>query len=176
MTEQSARPWSVTVPLRDISAGKHVALEADAQVRAALARPAGVDAVERLVAQLDLTPRGRGVHVGGSVSATVRQTCVVTLEPVVNQIEEAVDVDFVAPGAQPPANDLDPEAASADEPEPLTGNAIDLGLLATEFLILGVDPYPRKPGVAFDAPQAGDAASNPFAALAGWAKKGTVKE
>ena len=65
--EQSERPWSVTVPLHDISpAGKHVELEASAEVRAALARPAGVDAVERLVAHFDLTPRGRdGVHVGG---------------------------------------------------------------------------------------------------------------
>ena len=27
---------------------------------------------------------------------------------------------------------------------------IDLGALAAEFLALGLDPYPRKPGVAFD--------------------------
>ena len=50
-------------------------------------------------------------------------------------------------------------------------------LLATEFLILGIDPYPRKPGVAFDAPKPqSDAAGNPFAALAALQKKGTVKE
>jgi len=183
MTEQTAeRPWSVMVPLHDISeAGKHIALEASAEMRAALARPAGVDAVERLAAEFDLTLRGRdGVHVEGRVRATVRQTCVVTLEPVVNEIDEVVDVDFVPPRAAAVkvdvADEIDLEASGPDEPEPLTGNAVDLGLLATEFLLLGVDPYPRKPGVAFEAPQAGDPAAHPFAALAGWAKKGTVKE
>ena len=132
--------------------------------------------MESLAAQFDLTPRGRdGVHVAGRVRATVRQTCVVTLEPVVNEIDEAVDVDFVAARAAPPAAGDEVEV-TPDEPEPLTGNAIDLGVLATEFLILGVDPYPRKPGVAFEPPAPGDAAANPFAALAAWAKKGTVKE
>ena len=181
MTDQSERPWSVMLPLHEISpTGKHVALEASAEVRAALAAPAGVEAVERLAAHFELTLRGRdGVHVAGRVSATVRQACVVTLEPVVNEIDEAVDVDFASArtGAVKAASDeIDIEASGPDEPEPLSGNAIDLGVLATEFLILGVDPYPRKPGVAFDAPHADDAAANPFAALSGWAKKGTVKE
>src|ERR1044072_1963174 len=176
--EQSERPWSATVPLHEIPAtGKRVALEASAEVRAALAKPAGVDAVERLVAQFDLTPRGRdGLHVGGYVRATVRQACVVTLEPVVNEIDEAVDVDYTAPrsgAAKAAADEID---VAAEEPEPLTGNAVDLGVLATEFLILGVDPSPRKAGVAFDAPEPGDAAAKPFAALAGWAKKDTVKK
>ena len=66
---------------------------------------------------------------------------------------------------------------AADEAEPLVAATVDLGLLATEFLILGVDPYPRKAGVAFEAPKAAaDPAANPFAALAGWKKKDTVKE
>ena len=101
----------------------------------------------------------------GRVRATVRQTCVVTLEPVVNEIDEAVDVDFVPPRAAAAkadaADEIDLEASGPDEPEPLTGNAVDLGLLATEFLLLGVDPYPRKPGVAFEAPKPGDPAGAP---------------
>ncbi len=99
-------------------------------MRAALAKPAGVDAVERLTASFDLTLRGRdGLHVGGRVSATVRQTCVVTLEPVVNEIDEAVDVDFApARAAAAAPNDIDPEAATSDEPEPLVGNSVDLGV------------------------------------------------
>ena len=184
MTDQpAARPWSVSVPLHEISeTGKHVTLEASAEVRAALARPAGVEAVERLAAEFDLTLRGRaGVHVEGRVRASVRQSCVVTLEPVVNEIDEAVDVDFAPPRAATAKVDatdeeVDLAASGPEEPEPLIGNAIDLGVLATEFLILGVDPYPRKPGVAFEAPETGDPGAHSFAALAGWAKKGTVKE
>ena len=66
--------------------------------------------------------------------------------------------------------------SSIEGPDPLVGDSIDIGALATEYLILGVDPHPRKPGIAFDAPKAEDAAEgSPFAALAAL-KKGTVKE
>jgi hypothetical protein len=43
---------------------------------------------------------------------------------------------------------------------------VDLGAVATEFLMVGIDPYPRKPGVVFEPPQTPDAGSHPFAALA----------
>jgi hypothetical protein len=171
------RPWSVTVRLDEIpEAGRRVELEANAAARAELAEPLGVDAVERLSASFDLTRRGRdGLHVGGRVSATVRQTCVVSLEPVVNEIDEEVDVDFAPPREAADAAD-DEEGRGREEPEPLIGNSVDLGVLATEFLILGVDPYPRKADAAFEAPASDAAESHPFAALAAWKKKGTVKE
>ena len=58
------------------------------------------------------------------------------------------------------------EEVSLDGPEPLTGAAIDLGAIATEFLILGIDPYPRKPGAVFEAPSSADRDATAFAALA----------
>jgi hypothetical protein len=175
------RPWSATIKLDEIGEmRRHVEIEASEETRAALAKPAGVDAVERLVARFDLTRRGRdSVHVSGTVSGRVRQSCVVTLDPLVNEIEEPIDVDFVSPrDAEPAAADIDLAAgASTDEIEPLTGNAVDLGLLATEFLILAIDRYPRKPGTAFLAPEAAsDPAAHPFAGLAALQKKSTVKK
>ena len=53
--------------------------------------------------------------------------------------------------------------------------SVDLGAVATEFLLLGIDPYPRKPGAVFDAPATGDPAGHPFAALAALKKDGTGK-
>ena len=47
-----------------------------------------------------------------------------------------------------------------------------LGAIATEFLILGVDPDPRKQGVAFDPPDTGPRDPGPFAALAALKEKG----
>ena len=44
--------------------------------------------------------------------------------------------------------------------------AVDLGAVATEFLLLGIDPYPRKPGAVFERPAAGRPGGHPFAALA----------
>jgi len=177
----SERPWSATIRLDEIGdSGRHVELEASEAVRAALAKPAGVDAVERLVARFDLIKRGRDrLHVSGDVSGMVRQTCVVTLDPVENEINEAIKVDFAPPreGAESTADIEVDAAASVEEVEPLIGNAVDLGLLATEFFILGIDPYPRKAGAAFDAPRtAADPADHPFAQLAALQKNSTVKK
>jgi hypothetical protein len=98
---------------------------------------------------------------------------------VVKEINEAVDVEF-APAPDISGLGIDTEVVlthSADEREPLVDGTVDLGVLATEFLILGVDPYPRKAGVAFEAPQAAsDPAGHPFAALAALKEKGTVKK
>ena len=40
--------------------------------------------------------------------------------------------------------------------------------MATEFLLLGIDPYPRKADAVFDAPKGAteDPGANPFAVLA----------
>jgi hypothetical protein len=109
------------------------------------------------------------LHVVGRVSATVRQTCVVTLDPIESEIEESVDLTFL-PGAAPATGDGSGRVALAvdgdEEREPLVGDAIDLGAIATEFLILGIDPYPRKPDAVFEAPPNDAAGEHPFAALA----------
>ena len=58
------------------------------------------------------------------------------------------------------------ERSAGNETEPLIGGSIDLGALATEFLILGLDPYPRKPGATFQPPADAKPEESPFAALA----------
>ncbi len=49
-------------------------------------------------------------------------------------------------------------AEQPDPPDPIVNGRIDLGQLAAEFLALGLDPYPRKPGVEF-APVVEDGAN-----------------
>jgi hypothetical protein len=104
------------------------------------------------------------LHVVGRVSATVGQTCVVTLEPLENEIDESIDLIFAPAAAAPPGEEV--EVSVADAPEPLVGGVVDLGAIATEFLILGLDPYPRKPDAIFQPPAGGDDTAHPFAALA----------
>lgn len=166
------RPWSVPVSIHEIpETGRRFEVAADAAVRAAIARAAGLNTLPRLEATFDVTRRGaNGLRVAGRVSATVGQICVVTLDPIENEVEEPVNLDFV------PAPAPDREGASGqgrgvevtleEEPEPLFGDTVDLGALATEFLMLGIDPYPRKPGAVFEAQTAEDETDHPFAALA----------
>ena len=78
-------------------AGLQVDLVADERVRAGIAELAGLVALPRLAAGFDVMRHGRGgLHVIGRVSATVAQTCGVTLEPIENEVEEAVDLVFRA--------------------------------------------------------------------------------
>jgi hypothetical protein len=164
----SERPWSAPVALHEVpETGRRVELIADERTRAAIAKLAGLRSLPRLEAVFDVSRRGRdGLQVVGRVSATVGQTCVVTLEPIENEVSEEIDLLF-APAAAPADHGGAGVAIDArDGPEPLTGGAVDLGLLATEFLILGVDPYPRKPDAVLEVSSTGDDSVKPFAALA----------
>jgi uncharacterized metal-binding protein YceD (DUF177 family) len=166
--------WTLLVRPHDVpETGRRFELSADEATRAATARAAKVEAIERLQAVFEVSRRGRhGLHVIGNVSATVRQACVVTLEPVESEIHEAIDAVFDPSAERSAGAAQDHEIAvdAPEPPEPLIDGAVDLGALATEFLILGIDPYPRKPGAVFEAPLDADAGPNPFAALAGLRK------
>jgi uncharacterized metal-binding protein YceD (DUF177 family) len=153
-------PWSVPVAQTEIpESGRHFDLTADRQTRDAIAEFAGVDALPKLTAHFDVTLHGRaGLHVVGHVSAIVGQTCSVTLEPMESEIDEPVDLVFLP--------EAPPSAAKPGSPEVLVDGSIDLGAIATEFLVLGIDPYPRKPGARFQSPAAENAAARPFAVLA----------
>ena len=169
---RSKGPWSVPLALSEVpEGGRHLDLVADRQTRTAVAEQAGLDALPRLQASFDVAPHGRGgLRVVGRVSASVGQTCVVTLEPIENEIDEAIDLVF-APGDASPIIGAEVDLSVADASEALIGGGIDLGEIATEFLILGLDPYPRKPDAIFQSPTAGEDSANPFAALAALKKR-----
>jgi Large ribosomal RNA subunit accumulation protein YceD len=164
-------PWQVPVAIDAVApTGQHFDLIADSGVRAAVARVVGLRDLPRLEGRFDVTRHGAdGLHVTGSVSATVGQNCVVTLEPIENDIEESVDLIF-QPRQERASKGEETEAEPRDvkwnDPEPLVGGMVDLGALATEFLLLGLDPYPRKPGAVFEPPPDRKPDGGPFAALA----------
>lgn len=158
-------------------AGTHVAIEADAAQRAELARLAGAVSVEALRAEFEVKPWGvDGFAVEGRITAALTQSCVVTLEPVPGTVDEPVSLKLVPPEAmarfeekpdEEGGIDVDP---SRDLPEPIEDGVIDLGRIALEHFLVGVDPYPRKDGAVFDAEAAGVGEGreelSPFAALA----------
>jgi Large ribosomal RNA subunit accumulation protein YceD len=172
MTDK-ADPWSVPVTVAQIpDTGLHRDIEAGPATRDAMAAAAGLREILSASASLDVTPKGEGrVHVSGRVRARIGQTCVVTLDPIENDIDEPIDLIFAPPEQIPELADLVNEAAERDSeipdpPEPIVNGVIDLGRLATDALFLGVDPYPRKPDAVFEPPVvAADPEDHPFAAL-----------
>jgi hypothetical protein len=165
-------PWRAHVAVTQIpDTGLHRDIEADETARQAMAEMAGLREVAYARASFDLRHGSGGqFHVAGRVQARIGQTCVVTLDPVDSEIDEAVDLIF-APGGQglPPVPDDDGAGEAteiADTPEPIVNGVIDLGRLATDVLFLAIDPYPRKEGAVFE-PQliVVDPEDHPFAAL-----------
>jgi len=172
-TTDKVDPWRVPVSVAQIpDTGLHRDIEADPLARQAIAELAGLREVLSARAWFDVTPKSNGrFQVVGRVSARIGQTCVVTLDPIENEIDEAIELMFAPPEQIPALADLvDEDIESEDEipdpPEPIINGVIDLGRLATDVLLLGVDPYPRKPGAVFE-PQvaAADPEDHPFAAL-----------
>lgn len=165
-------PWSVPFAVAEIpDKGVHVKIEAAAAEREAIAALAGLRDLGSLAADFHIVPASRGrIYVTGYVTAQVGQNCVVTLEPVESAIDEEVDVFFApeeAASSSVPTHGGSDDQPIEEPPEPIVGGRIDLGHLATEWLILGIDPYPRKAGVAFEpVVEANDPEDHPFAALA----------
>jgi uncharacterized metal-binding protein YceD (DUF177 family) len=170
--DPSRDPWRVLVAVKQIpDNGLHRQIEADQAAREAMAEIAGLREISAARASFDLMPRSGGrVHVAGRVQARVGQNCVVTLDPVESDIDEAVDLMF-APSEQipehaEPTDDSEDGGTGIAEVEPIENGMIDLGRLATDVLYLAIDPYPRKAGVVFEPPAAvADPQDHPFAAL-----------
>jgi uncharacterized metal-binding protein YceD (DUF177 family) len=168
-----ADPWSVPIAVLQIpDTGLHRDLEADPATRAAIAEVGDLREVLSAAASFDVTPASGGrFHVTGHVRARIGQTCVVTLDPIVNEIDEPIDLIFAPPEQIPVLADLVDEAADSDSeipdpPEPIENGFIDLGRLATDALLLAIDPYPRKPDAVFEpVVTAPDPEDHPFAAL-----------
>ena len=132
--------------------GKVVSVEATSAEREELASFYRLPDIAVLTATLSLKPLGRdGVRVTGAVHGELTQLCIVSVEPFPATVDEEVDVRF-AP--QKAAKSGSPEETFSltdeDEPDPIIEGKIDLGALTAEFFALGLDPYPRKPGAAFE--------------------------
>ncbi|MCG6121434.1 MAG: DUF177 domain-containing protein [Microvirga sp.] len=132
--------------------------------RAALAAFLDLPGIEALLAEYTVVGAGRKVKLLGKVTARVTQTCGVTLEPFETDVSEEVELTF-APQERRPLSEEEEERRRIDPPDEIVNGKIDIGQVTSEFLVLGLDPFPRKPGVVFEPPAADEGEPSPFAAL-----------
>jgi uncharacterized metal-binding protein YceD (DUF177 family) len=172
----TTRPLLVTtIDVDSIPATGHaVRIATSPSERAAIAKAYGLVAVRSLGADLEVgRGAGKSITVAGHIHAEIVQTCIVSLEPVAQSIDEEIDVRYVGAG-QPAASEPRPGAEvridpNAEPPEHLSGDELDLGALVLEHFALGIDPYPRAPGAELPAElddTVGTSAESPFAVLA----------
>lgn len=121
--------------------------------RAALAKRFGFIGLPALSARVTVDRRPGGqVVVEGRLRGKVVQACILTLDPVSQDLDETFRIVF----KRDFEDEKDPESgdavinSQADAPEPLRGNMLDVGEIVAEQLSLAADPYPRKPGVKLE--------------------------
>jgi uncharacterized metal-binding protein YceD (DUF177 family) len=121
--------------------------------RAALAKRFGFLDLPAFSARVTVDRRlGGQIVVEGRLRGRIVQACVLTLDPVTQDLDDTFRVVF----KPDMADDLDPESgeavlsAQADAPEPLEGNMLDVGEIVAEQLSLAADPYPRRPGAKLE--------------------------
>jgi len=132
------------------------------------------------------------IHIKGDLSACVTQECVISAEPVESVVNETFEAWY---GDNDAAISLTkkrqekllekghteiPLVEEQDDPEPIINGAIDVGELVTQYLSLGITPYPRAEGASHESmeQQSDDEFSfkNPFAGLKDWKEKLVNKE
>ena len=158
--------------------GCGVAVGVDAAALPRIAAALDIASLERLEGRFTLTRNGERVRLEGEVEAALHQTCIVTLEPFAVALSVPVRLDFLpesdlaiiaaraAKDTGEGAIDIEVNLNEEDPPEPIVDGVIDLGAVMLEFLALSLDPYPRKPGAAFESPEPDVLMQSPFAALA----------
>ena len=150
-------------------AGAVVTVEAGPDERTAVASWAGVDSVQRFTGTVTLRRLSQSrFNYDADLIADVTQSCVVTLEPVKSRIARKISRELHLAPRLPPdqAGELTLSAGDDDVPETITSLEYDLAAPLLEEFALGIDPYPRKAGVAFAAPVEPEAPqSSPFAVL-----------
>ena len=130
----------------------------------ALARFLDLPGIKYLGGEFITLKGGPLVTVKGLLKAELVRRCVVSLEEMIEEIEEDFVVTFTT---EPPDKAKANEEVEADleAPESLDGPELDLGDILIEQLVLSMDPHPRKEGAEpVEDPRGGEKIS-PFDVL-----------
>ncbi len=185
--------WSYLVDVERLSDEPEIfTFEADERQRTDIARRLAINSIEYAKASITIQRAGGGIfHAMGTIDADVTQACVTTQAPVQGHIEDEFEgwfgdktsnaVSFAKARSEREAKKGHIEAEILEEsadPEPIIGGKIDIGELATQYLSLALDPYPRAEGAGseflIEPPADKEGAQirkSPFEALKDWKEK-----
>jgi len=160
--------------VRDIpEGGLAVERAASPQELESIALALDLVACRSLTVRYAVAPRGGGhVQVSGKLEAEVEQTCVVTLEPLINEVADSFSVDYWPETEMPEPGGGAVDMHDEPDLEPIVAGRIEVGRVVFECLAGAIDLFPRKPGVTIEPPTASPDGGgstrpdSPFAALA----------
>ena len=173
--EAIALPLDWHIDLREVKTNiLRASITADKMQRGEIAHLLDLLALDRLEARYEISKLAKGrFRLDCEITAHVSQSCIVTLKPVSDVINENITVELWPLEDIPlqignGENLFDP--MQADPPEAIRAGGIDLGGIVYEYLAMAINPYPRCEGAIFDEEGAGGGAAasrnlNPFNVL-----------
>jgi uncharacterized metal-binding protein YceD (DUF177 family) len=151
------------VRINQIGEKRAFTLAPDADTRRAIARWLKILELPAFEAEVTLVPAREGWHLSGRLSGQAIQACGLTLEPIEETINDTFGMDFVEAGEAGDSPEVD-VVLDEDSPDIIVDGRIDVSRHVLEHLSLALDPFPRKPGAVFEAPEE-TAEISPFAIL-----------
>ena len=143
--------------------------EAAKDLRTAFAEELGIPACHKLLTDYVIKNAGGGrFQLNGTVTAVFERQCVLTLEPITEEVTEPLDCLFVPPELLPAPQSNEEEAHSVEEIEVIGTQGIEVGRVIYETVSAALDPYPRAPEASLELPAAktgSETRQNPFAVL-----------
>ena len=166
----TAPEFSHIVTAAEAGPGRSVAIEANADARAAIARRLGLVELGHFTLSAEVRTVAGGISARGEVAAKLVQRCAATDLPVPATIREPFDLRYLRDVAAGIGEDEEVEISSDDcDILPLEAERIDLGEAAVQTLSLALDPFPRHPDADRILSEKGvlsEEQAGPFAALA----------
>lgn len=163
--------FSYLVTFPEALQGRTIALDVDADMRAAIAKRLDLVTLDRFVVTAEVRAITGGIEAKGAIEADVVQSCAATDLPISATLSETFDLRFlrdVAAAGSGEEEDIEISGADCDT-LPLEGERIDLGEAAVQTLSLALDPFPRHPDADRILAEKGvlsEEQAGPFAALA----------
>ena len=153
MMTMDRKELAYTLKFKDIPPeGLSLKLTASEQERSELETIIGVQNIATLEAEVEITPiklvPGE-YHFKANLKARVTQPCVVTLDPITQDIMEHLEIIFT-PDAEKVTDPLQEGAVEPLSPffELIEDEKLDLGEILEQYLAVSINMYPRRP----DAP------------------------
>ena len=167
-------PLDWIVSCQDIGAsGLQVRRTATAEECQAVERMLDLHSCQCIAVELKFTPHKQGRYrMRGRLQVKLEQLCVVSLDPVPQQLNLEPDSEFWPPDqitTGDPGSELDIGHYEDVDPEPIADGKIEFGRLVYELVASNLDPFPRKQGEELERSSTTDeqdTSTNPFAALA----------
>ncbi|MCH7807325.1 MAG: DUF177 domain-containing protein [Proteobacteria bacterium] len=161
---------------------KSLRITASGRERKALAKRIEVPELLAFEATFDAQKKGGGIYlVTGRVKARMKQTCVRTLDVIETSLDQPFSVRFMDENIFAAYQHEELRGEIGDH-ELLTGESVNLGEVAAQYLSLFVDPYPAGEGAPGEKDPGAQArfrsgdnrgeGANPFAILKKLDKKG----